>query len=267
MAQIDQVEALIEEIAPAHLAEAWDNSGFQIRCAGKRQIRKILVSLEISENVISEAIGTGADMIVTHHPLLFRKTGAVDDNTVTGNYIIRLIQAGISVYSAHTSFDSARHGTNQYLAEKLGLKEIRPLLPAEEEGCGMGREGTYEERIPFDVFMKRLISVCDRNIYRIAGPVPESVSKVSLCTGAGSEFIENAWKNGSDVYVTGDVKYHDGRDACERGICVVDAGHFGTENIFSENFSAQLREKNPGDLDILVSRSDLNPFSAYRETL
>lgn len=264
MADIEAVTAAIEEVAPPHLAEEWDNSGFQIRCCEKGQIGRILVSLEISDDVITEAIKARADMIVTHHPLIFGKIASVDDKTVIGNHIVRLIQAGISVYSAHTSFDSALRGTNQYLAQKLGLAEIRPLLPAGEDGCGMGREGIFREKLSFDEFMERLIAACDRNIYRVAGPVPESVTKVSLCTGSGAEFIETALKNGSDVYVTGDVKYHDARDACEKEICVVDAGHFGTENIFSENFAAQLRETGLRDLEILISRSDLNPFREYK---
>ena len=263
MADIEAVTADIESIAPPYLAEEWDNSGFQIRCCRDGQIRRILVSLEISDDVISEAIGIHADMIITHHPLIFGKISSVDDKSVIGNYIVRLIQAGISVYSAHTSFDSALHGTNQHLAEKLGLEEIRPLFPAGEEGCGMGREGIYRNGLPFDVFMKRLIAVCDRNIYRIAGSAPESVFRVSLCTGAGAEFIDTARKNGSDVYITGDVKYHDARDACEKGICVVDAGHFGTENIFSGNFAGQLQQKGLKDLEILISASDLNPFRGY----
>ena len=131
---LEQFAQAMEKLAPLSGAAEWDNSGFQIRCCRDGQIRRILVSLEISDDVISEAIGIHADMIITHHPLIFGKISSVDDKSVIGNYIVRLIQAGISVYSAHTSFDSALHGTNQHLAEKLGLEEIRPLFPAGEEG-------------------------------------------------------------------------------------------------------------------------------------
>lgn len=266
MPNMDEIKSALERIAPPGLAEEWDNSGFQVRITDGRQIRRILVSLEISGDVVSEAISKGADMIVTHHPLIFGKISKVDDKQITGNYLIRLIQAGISVYSAHTSFDSALNGTNQYLAEQLGLEEIRPLAPSAlpgAEDCGMGRTGVFSEPLSFEAFMQRLVSACDRNIYRIAGKAPESVSKVSLCTGAGAEFIGAAAENGSDVYITGDVKYHDARDACETGVCVVDAGHFGTENIFSENFAAQLRAQKIEGLEVLVSESDLNPFREY----
>ncbi len=266
MAEIKKVQEAIERIAPPHLAEEWDNSGFQIRCAADRQIKRILVALEISDEVISEAISEGVELILTHHPLIFGKIASVDDNTVTGHYLLRLISAGISVYSAHTSFDSARYGTNQYLAEQIGLRDIRPLLRADEQDCGMGREGVFTEPLEFDAFMERLIDVCDTNIYRIAAGAPERVGRVSICTGAGAEFLTLAKENGSDIYVTGDVKYHDARMACERGICVVDAGHFGTENIFSKNFAAQLAAEDLSDVKILVSHVDLNPFRPYLGT-
>ncbi len=263
MADIKTIQSAIEQIAPPHLAEEWDNSGFQIRCGAAQEIRRILVCLEISDEVITEAIDENADLIITHHPLIFGKINQVDDKNVTGHYLLRLIQGGISVYSAHTSFDSARKGMNQYLAERIGLTEIRPLFAASEEGCGMGREGVYSASISSSEFMERLKSACDENIYRIAGELPKNISKVSICTGSGAEFIDFAKENGSDVYITGDVKYHDARIACEIGLCVVDAGHFGTENIFSVNFADQLKTFELQDTEIIVSKTDLNPFCAF----
>ena len=263
MADIGRIEEAIRQIAPPHLAEEWDNCGFQIRCSADQQIRKILVSLEVSDELVTEAISAGADLIVTHHPMIFGKIDSVDDNHITGHYILRLIQAGISVYSAHTSFDSAKRGTNQYLAEQLGLTKIVPMKPAAEEGCGMGRTGIFPEPLSFGRFAECLKEVCDENIFRVSGRCPEFISRVSLCTGAGAEFAAQAKENGSDVYITGDVKYHDARTACETGLCVVDAGHFGTENIFTPNFAGQLRDLCPPEVEILEAKTDLNPFKLY----
>ena len=260
MADLRAIEEIICRIAPPHLAEEWDNCGFQIRCGSDREIRRILVCLEISDDIITEAVRKKADLVITHHPLIFSGIHSVDDNDVTGKYILRLIQAGISVYSAHTSFDSAEHGTNQYLAERLGLEDIFPLVPAEDGRSGMGRRGVYRQPMPFEEFAQRLKEVCDENIFRISGKIPEFISKISLCTGAGAEFIGLAQENASDVYITGDVKYHDARTVCEKGFCVIDAGHFGTENIFTPNFAGQLRELCPQDIEIMEAESDLNPF-------
>ena len=161
MTDIKVIQAAIEQIAPPHLAEEWDNSGFQIRCDEAQKIRKILVCLEISDEVVAEAVADKADLIITHHPLIFGKISKVDHKNIMGNQIIRLIQAGISVYSAHTSFDSARRGTNQYLAEQIGLEEIMPLVPASEEGCGMGRIGIYSSPVKIRL-RRKYLSCCRR---------------------------------------------------------------------------------------------------------
>lgn len=263
MTDLKSIQSAIEQIAPPHLAEEWDNSGFQICCDQAKTVRRILICLEISDEVITEAIAEGADLIITHHPLIFGKIHQIDHKSITGNHIIRLIQSGISVYSAHTSFDSARQGTNQYLAEQIGLEKIVPLVPSSDESCGMGRIGMYSPSVSSDDFMDRLKSACDENIYRIAGVMPKKISKISICTGSGAEFIPIAKENGSDVYITGDVKYHDARMACDIGMCVVDAGHFGTENIFSVNFAKQLEALIPKEIEIIRSKTDLNPFRAY----
>ncbi len=260
MADIGTIEKAMRQIAPPHLAEEWDNCGFQIRCDSDQNIEKILVCLEISDDIITEAIQKSADLIVTHHPLIFGGIRSVDMDDMTGRYVLRLIRAGISVYSAHTSFDSAKDGTNQYLAECLGLEEISPLVPAEDGESGMGRAGVYRRPLPFSEFALRLKDACDGSIFRISGTIPEFVSKVSLCTGAGSEFIGEAEENASDVYITGDVKYHDARTACEKKFCIIDAGHFGTENIFTPNFAGQLRKLCPQDVEIMEAESDLDPF-------
>lgn len=112
MADIGTIEKAMRQIAPPHLAEEWDNCGFQIRCDSDQNIEKILVCLEISDDIITEAIQKSADLIVTHHPLIFGGIRSVDMDDMTGRYVLRLIRAGISVYSAHTSFDSAKDGTN-----------------------------------------------------------------------------------------------------------------------------------------------------------
>ena len=113
----------VENIAPLELQEPWDNSGIQIR-AGNNEISKVLVALEINERVIDEAIGAGADMILTHHPLLFEEIKKIDSNEVAGNHIVKLIRRGISVYSSHTPFDKCIGGNNDYLGSILGIADI-----------------------------------------------------------------------------------------------------------------------------------------------
>jgi dinuclear metal center YbgI/SA1388 family protein len=259
--ELKKILECINKIAPEDLQEDWDNSGIQINAASDGQIKRIMTCLEISDSVIDEAIKRETDMIVTHHPLIFSKLNKIDSGTVAGNQIIKLIQHGITVYSSHTAFDSAIHGTNQDLAEMLGLSGIVPMIPDKDHpGCGMGRYGTYEKPVKFDDFIDLLSEICMVSDVRTAGRIPDSITKAALCTGAGAEFIDLAAVGGADVYVTGDVKYHDARHADDIGFCVIDAGHYGTEILFADNMAGLLASELGESADIIVSETDINPF-------
>lgn len=253
---------ILNQIAPEKLQENWDNSGIQINTGCGKDIKKIMTCLEISDRVIEEAIQKKADMIITHHPLIFSKLGRLDENDVTGRQIITLIKNNISVYSSHTAFDSAEHGTNQDLAEQLGLDSIAPLEESLlQAGCGMGRYGSYKEPIGFSDFLSILQRTCSEADIRVAGARPQSVKTVALCTGAGAEFIDEAKALGADVYITGDVKYHDARHADDIGFCVIDAGHYGTEILFADNMAKLLcAAPEMFGTEIFPSETDINPF-------
>ena len=258
--KFDEIHKILNIIAPEQLQENWDNSGIQICVNHDTDIKKILTCLEINEKVIVEAVEKKIDMIVTHHPLIFGKFSNIDYNNITGNNIISLISKGISVYSSHTAFDSALNGTNQYLAESLNMENITPMIPADIEGCGMGRFGEYKSPINLNILISKLLKVCGKTDLRIAGTVPDKISKIGLCTGAGAEFIELAAKNDCDVYITGDVKYHDARLADDISLCVIDAGHYGTEVIFAENMALQLQELLSENVKVVPSATDIYPF-------
>ena len=263
--KIEKLFSMLNEIAPESLQEDWDNSGIQICNDSQREIKRIMTCLELSDAVVDEAVEKHADVVITHHPLLFSRINAIKSNDVAGNQIIKLIKNDIDVYSSHTSFDSASHGTNQDLAEQLHLTDISPIIPSKEyPGCGMGRYGFYEEPVSFSDFIDDIAEVCPDAEIRVAGMIPEYIKKAALCTGAGSEFIDEAALNGADVFITGDLKYHDARHADDIGFCVVDAGHYGTEVLFARNMANLLvdiisREK-INDIEIFVSETNIDPF-------
>lgn len=261
MLDLNRIIDTINHIAPEALQEPWDNSGIQINCGEDKNISKIMTCLEISRDIIDEAVKESVDMIVTHHPLIFSKLSKIDTEDITGEHIIKLIKNGIAVYSAHTSFDSALKGTNYYLANKLSLKNLSPLIPSSDfQECGMGRYGEYDHVLSFQEFLNLLKEACPDSDIRIAGKKPEFVKKVSVCTGAGAEFIDTAFSAGSDVFVTGDLKYHEAMHTADIGFCVIDAGHYGTEVIFAENMEAQLKSKLGDDVYVFSSKTDINPF-------
>ncbi len=252
----------IEKIAPRHLAEVWDNCGMQIDLE-KENVNKILVSLEITKEVLREAKSLGVDFIITHHPLIFTGLKQIDSNDVTGNYIIDCINSGISVYSAHTNFDKAEKGNNYYLAELLELKDINKFEDIDLEYIGL--YGELKDEIALnDVIckIKNKLELFDYEI-KVVGQLDKKIKKVGLCTGSGIDMLDVAIKTGCQLFVTGDVKYHDAVKAKELNMNVIDAGHFGTEKIFVPNLCMQLKKVFFDRVEIIASKSDSNPFIKF----
>lgn len=263
--KIRKIISLIEQIAPLESQEEWDNSGIQIMISDGN-VEKLLVALEITDEVISEAKELNADMIITHHPLIFGDISSVSAEDVTGRYITELISAGISVYSSHTPFDKAPGGNNDWLAERIGLTEVDGFSDGSSVQM-IGRCGEFAS--PLTLFSLAAL-VSDRleippEQIRIVGDKSETVMRAGICTGAGADLADAALENGCDVLITGDVKYHDAQNAKAKGLCLIDAGHYGTEKTFTENFADKIRKKllEAGDTETVVIESsvDINPFS------
>lgn len=258
----NELVAEIEEIAPRELEEDWDNSGMQINM-GNKEVKRVLVTLEITKKVIEEAKNKNIDFIITHHPLMFHKIDVVDNNTITGNYIIDLIKLGISVYSAHTTFDDAFGGNNEYMAELIGLSRIRRLKdkrPLVKEYV-IGRMGNFREPCT----MENACKIVEEALgipgeLKAVGDPNKMIKTVGLCTGAGGEAMEAAIRNGCDLFITGDIRHHEAQVAREMGLCLIDAGHYGTERIFSENFAGKLRKNVSSKIEIFESEINVNPF-------
>lgn len=251
-------------IAPRDLEEDWDNGGFQINM-GNNEVNKILICLEITEDVINEAVELGVDFIVTHHPLLFKKVDVVDANTITGNYIIKLIKYGITVYSAHTSFDSVFGGNNDYLAELLNLQKVRRLKLWTPYGNKeqIGRMGTFQKALS----LKEATDLVNEKLnlngqFRVVGSPSKTLKTVGVCTGAGGSSLEAVIRSKCDLYVTGEVTYHEAQMAKEIGLCIISTGHYGSEYIFIENFAKKLRKAVMENVEILESKIIVNPFDS-----
>ena len=246
----------IESFAPPELAEDWDNTGVQIDM-GYPEVKRVLTALEITDEVIDEAMNAEADWIVTHHPLIFTSTSCIDYADNTGRYIERLIRAGISVYSSHTAFDKTEGGNNDYLGKLLGFVDMKPF--GNDNGylrCAVLPEAEFFGDIIKTSAEKLGI---DLRLFRAVGDPEAKIGKVGWCTGSGAEFIQYAFDEGCDLYITGDVKYHDAQLAKGLGICVLDCGHYGTEKCFTDNM-AEVLEKST-DAEIIRSGVDINPFS------
>ncbi len=260
--EIEELCMILNTISPENLSETWDHSGIQLK-TGLKHIATILVSLDITEEVIDEAVLCKADMIITHHPLIFSELYKIDNNTVIGSSIIKLIKANISVYASHTAFDNAKDGNNDYLAKLLGCDSVIFLNEgAEEENSSkLGRICRLDSPITLTEMAKKI-----KKVLSIEAPLncvgnPQSlVQKVAICTGAGADLIDYAKAAGCDLFITGDVRYHDAQRAKGIGLALIDAGHYHTEKIFIKNMANQLRDKIKNKATILESKVDQNPF-------
>lgn len=258
--KLEELIQAIEEIAPIHTQESWDNSGVQL-ASGPLQIFKVLTSLEITDSVIEEADETGVDMIVTHHPLIFGGIHSIDYRNTIGSYIVKLLNLGISVYSCHTPFDKAPGGNNDYLADLIGLEQVTGI-PDGKDFDMIGRIGQLPEPMTLvsmlDLLAERM--GMDPEQIRAVGRPDSVIRTVGICTGAGADRMQDAAENGCQLFITGDLKYHDAQNAKAMGLSVIDAGHYGTEKSFAENFAAKLKEKTGRKIEIIPSKVDIDPF-------
>lgn len=258
--KLEELTAVIEEIAPVSQQEPWDNSGIQI-AAGPVEIRRVLTSLEITDAVIEEADNQDVDLIITHHPLIFGGINRVDYREMTGSYLVKLLNLGISVYSCHTPFDKLQGGNNDFLAAQMGLSDVACFHRGSEMEW-IGRTGYLPESM-------RLVSVLDflteclemdPQQIRAVGRPDMVIDKIGICTGAGADLMDLAVENGCQLFITGDLKYHDAQKAKAMGLAVIDAGHYGTEKSFSQNFASKLSAKTENRIEIFQSKVDIDPF-------
>ena len=368
MAKLSDIVGIISKIAAPGLAESWDNSGLQVGDPAA-EIKRIMVSLDASPTVVESAIVLGCQLLVTHHPLIFKPQKSISSSTPQGRLIHKAIRSGLAIVSMHTNYDIAEDGLNDVLAARLGLsgclplqmtseqellklvvfvpegsledvrralfpytenigayqdcsfsacgegtftpqdgakpfigtvgetertreyrlellvskpvlaKTIKALLavhPYEEpafdvypllnEGkrLGLGRVGRLATTVSLNEFAEQVGVALGMNCLRYVGNPTSQVKKVALCSGSGASLLHTAARTGADVLVTGDIKYHDARDAEDLGIALIDAGHFHTEiimvNAVSNRLNLMLKEAGFDGCEVLPSSVESDPF-------
>ncbi len=257
--KINEIINYLEQFAPKNLAESWDNVGLLVGDKSK-EVANVLLALDITDEVIDEAIENNVNLIITHHPMIFKAIKNITNSDAVGKRLIKLIKNDISVYTLHTNLDSAQGGTNDVLAEILNLQNINVLEPIEGiEKCGLGRVGTVEDG--------KVVSVKDIMVYlKDSGHfdyinyaedfegLDKKVTKIGLCTGSVmNSLIYKAKAEGCDLYITGDLTYHSAQIAKDIGITIVDVGHYCSENIVFESIKIKL-ETVFTDVKFLISK-------------
>ena len=250
---VNSIIKFLEEELKLKKQEPWDNSGLQI---GQKEvnINKIMLTLDMNMDVLETSIKENVGLIITHHPFFFDSIKKIDLDEYDGKIIKSIIENNISLYSIHTSFDMADIGITYALAEKLGISDYKVLHPVDINNSGYGGVSNISPINIIDFAKQTKKSLKIKNVKLYSTGNDRIVKRVAFCGGSGSEFIEDAIKLNTDVYVTSDIKYHQAQMAVKNNLCIIDAGHYNTE-IHSMEILKEILEKT--NLEILLYNKNM----------
>jgi dinuclear metal center YbgI/SA1388 family protein len=243
--------------------------------ARHRKVKKVWVALDPLLAVIDAAVDQGIDMIITHHPLLFRSLKCIDLEHGVGKVIGKAIEHQISLYAAHTNLDSAHQGINNRLADLMGLSHIEPLVPSETDAfpdaaekagaqTGLGRVGRLDPPQTVMQLIEQVKRSLNPSYVRAAGNPDMEVRRAAVCSGAGSSLMEAFLASNAQVYISGDLRYHDARAAEDAGRALIDVGHFASEQIVIDALVDRLRraaKASNWSVAIEACRLERDPFT------
>ena len=238
--KLQKIIEVIETITPVQDACEWDNVGLMIGLRDS-EITKAVVSLDFDDNALNYAIENNAELIITHHPAIFRPL-----KNITDELIIRAIKNNISVYSAHTNFDAAEGGVNYALADRIGMYNCTQY--------GMLRVG-YIDQDSFKNVIQNVKINLDVSGLRVVGDLDKQIRKVAVLGGAGGDFISESCQLGCDLFITGECKYDQAQTAYKNGIAVIAAGHFETENPSVHRLTEMLKKRIDIDIEEVPSKN------------
>lgn len=233
---------LIEHIAPSGLAESWDNVGLLVG-SPDREVSGVVVGLDPTPDLLRKALSLAANVIVTHHPVIFHPLKQIHGNHPDGALLTQALTHDLNLIGCHTNLDSSPGGVSDVIASGLGLVDLCPLIPAgtAAAGTGLGRIGTLAEELDPAEFIARLRRVLDSPWILAAGSPPARIRRVAVCGGSCSDLASIARGLGAEVFVTAEVKHAVARWAEAAGLWLLDGGHFGTEHPAMRAFQRVLR--------------------------
>ncbi|TWU45553.1 GTP cyclohydrolase 1 type 2 [Novipirellula aureliae] len=264
---VDQLCQLLAEIAPLQLAETWDNVGLLV---GDRsaEVNRVMTCLTVTPAVVEEAVSEKVDLLVSHHPLPFKPTNRITTDTTAGSMLIDLIQAGTAIYSAHTAFDTAANGINQMWADRLELRDVKPLVEPESSSgheddldriLRPGRVGELPQPTTTGAFVLRVGCLVGSENLRYIGDAERLIRCVAIACGSGGSFLSAAKRRGCDAMITGEATFHACLEAESVGIELVLVGHYQSERFAMERLAEQLAVELP-ELTIWASQRESDPL-------
>ena len=257
--KIQDVLSALERFAPLPLQESWDNAGLQVGLT-EAEVSGALLCLDVTESVVDEALERGCNLIVSHHPLLFRGLKTISDLTDVQRIVRKVIKHDVAVVSMHTNLDNAEGGVNFKMAEKLRLQDVQFMAPKTVEGvtCGSGVMGQLEKPLAARDFVQQVKTAFGVECAMTNELLERPIARVALCGGAGDFLLDDAVKAGADAFITGEMHYHQyfGYEQ-QIQICVI--GHYQSEQYTTEVFRDILEKACPG-VRTVIAETNTNPI-------
>lgn len=251
IATVSDIVDVMNTLAPRLLAEEWDNVGLQVGDP-KQNVKTIWIALDPTLPVLDAACRENVDLLITHHPLFFRPIKSIDFQTPLGSLLKMAVRQQLAVFSAHTNLDIVAGGINDILSERIGLTDLKILRktsdfcesqPLDTDGSvqGLGRIGTLEKPLELIAFAKMIKKKMGLKTIKLAGNPSLMVTDAAVCSGSGSSLLPDFFACGAQVYVSGDLKYHDARDVEAANLGMIDIGHFSSERLIIKALSKRLK--------------------------
>ena len=259
--KIKDIAAALEEAAPLSLQEDFDNSGLLVGDP-EAEVRSALLCVDITEAVLEEAVSVGADMVISHHPVIFHPLRHITGSTYIERVVAGAIARGIALYASHTNLDSAPDGMSHRLGNLLGLKNVSIMVPSlsscrDMAGSGIvGEPGTESGMMEYLSYIKSTLGL---KVLRYSSITRQRVTRVALCTGAGGSFMNAAKASGAELYISSDFRYNNFLDA-DRDMVIADVGHFESEYCAIDLLYDIIRKKFP-TFALHKSKMSTNPVN------
>ena len=223
--KVKDIIKVIEDFAPLSVQEGWDNSGL---CVGSPDddVTGVLLALDCTPELVDEAVACGADMIVTHHPLIFSGLKKISPDTQVGRAVIKAVKAGVSIYAAHTSADKVIAGVSGDMARRLALEDVE-ILQKDGEDTGLGVVGNLPQPLSSEDVVRLVKERFSLKVAKASRPLDGMISRVAMCGGSGGSLIGEARRSGAQLYISGDISYHN--FFAEDGFMIMDIGHYESE--------------------------------------
>ena len=254
--KVKDITNVIEAFAPLSIQESWDNSGL---CIGspESEVTSVLLGLDCTPELVDEAIACGADMIITHHPLIFSGLKKISPDDMIGETVMKAIAAGISIYAAHTNSDKVLAGVSGAMAARLGLVNVT-ILDEDGDGTGLGVVGDLPEPMSSEeaiAFVKERFAL---KAMRTSRPIDGQISRIAMCGGSGGSLIGTAVRSGAQLYISGDISYHN--FFTRKGFMIMDIGHYESEKEIVEILFSLIKKNFPTFAVRITQNINSNPI-------